>query len=419
MNILITCCSKKVLLVKAFKTYLNNLQGLLIATDCDLNAPALYFADDFFLSPKMHESNFLDFMIMNCRKYNIKLLIPTSCNELEFYARNKCKFNKIGCDVMICSIETVDICQNKQKFINFCVNNEIPVPKTYNLCSAINTFPLFIKPIFGYGSKNTMRINSKNEMESLNINLSNYIIQDFIGDKEYTIDYVGDLQGNYIKCVPRERINIVNGESCVSKTFISDDIIKESIILGSTLKLVGHNTIQCFYNGNDVKFIEVNPRFGGASNLGIHSGLNSPKILIDLLYKLKLDDIDIKDDLLMLRYSTDIFGYVENGNFNQMSSFEKNKIYCVDIDGTICTENCEYENAKPILKIIKKINKLFDNGNKIILFTSRGYKSKIDYRKFTETQLSNWKVNYHELHFNKPFADYYIDNKAINVLDWV
>ena len=37
----------------------------------------------------------------------------------------------------------------------------------------------------------------------------------------------------------------------------------------------------------------------------------------------------------------------------------------------------------------------------------------------TEKQLNDWGVKYHNLIMGKPYADYYIDNKAVDVLDWV
>ncbi len=54
-----------------------------------------------------------------------------------------------------------------------------------------------------------------------------------------------------------------------------------------------------------------------------------------------------------------------------------------------------------------------------LFFTARGYTSKTDWRELTEEQLQKWCVKYHILILQKPFADYYIDNKAIDVLDWV
>ena len=110
----------------------------------------------------------------------------------------------------------------------------------------------------------------------------------------------------------------------------------------------------------------------------------------------------------MYRYLTDTF---VNENI-------ANKVFCIDIDGTICTENVKYEDAKPIDKVIDKINNLYNN-NIINLYTARGASSGIDWRTLTEKQLIDWGVKYHKLIMGKPFADYYIDNKATDVFDWV
>ena len=90
-------------------------------------------------------------------------------------------------------------------------------------------------------------------------------------------------------------------------------------------------------------------------------------------------------------------------------------IYCFDIDGTICTQvdDGEYKNAKPIKNRIEIINKLYDEGNKIIFLTARGFVSKINWYELTVSQLERWGVQYHELYLNKPHADIYIDDKGL------
>ncbi len=51
----------------------------------------------------------------------------------------------------------------------------------------------------------------------------------------------------------------------------------------------------------------------------------------------------------------------------------KKKIICFDLDNVICkTVGKNYKNSKPILKSIKLINELYDDGYKIIVFTARG-----------------------------------------------
>ncbi len=95
------------------------------------------------------------------------------------------------------------------------------------------------------------------------------------------------------------------------------------------------------------------------------------------------------------------------------------KIYCFDIDETICVTNgTDYEKAEPINSRINQINSLKEAGNKIIFYTARGFVTKIDYRKVTEKQLFEWGVQYDELYMNKPNADVYIDDKNKDPFDW-
>lgn len=99
-----------------------------------------------------------------------------------------------------------------------------------------------------------------------------------------------------------------------------------------------------------------------------------------------------------------------------------------DIDDTICNnKNRDYENAIPIKEVIGKINNLYDKGVRIILYTSRGMVScngdldKIiaKNKDILETWLEKNNVKYHELIFGKPLGDLYVDDKAMNVKDFV
>tara|TARA_B100001540_G_scaffold249842_1_gene225680 strand:+ start:840 stop:1163 length:324 start_codon:yes stop_codon:yes gene_type:complete len=94
------------------------------------------------------------------------------------------------------------------------------------------------------------------------------------------------------------------------------------------------------------------------------------------------------------------------------------KTLCFDIDGTICSTDCHYNEAVPYLNVIDKINKLYEQGFKIIIFTSRGYKSGHDWTNFTKKQIDRWGVKYHKLILGKPQADIFIDDRAINIDQW-
>ena len=93
---------------------------------------------------------------------------------------------------------------------------------------------------------------------------------------------------------------------------------------------------------------------------------------------------------------------------------EKLLIY-VDIDETICYYDGErkYELALPIPENIKKINRLYDDGNEIVYWTARGTVTKIDWNDVTEKQLNKWGCKYHKLVVGeKPHYDLIICDKS-------
>jgi len=95
------------------------------------------------------------------------------------------------------------------------------------------------------------------------------------------------------------------------------------------------------------------------------------------------------------------------------------KTIFIDIDGTICqTEGTNYEEAIPIRENVSKVNRLFERGNRIVMWTARGAVSGIDWREVTERQLREWGVKHHELRLDKPAFDLFIDDKNLNTKDW-
>jgi len=96
------------------------------------------------------------------------------------------------------------------------------------------------------------------------------------------------------------------------------------------------------------------------------------------------------------------------------------KTIYIDIDETIChSPNApDYTISSPINENIVKANKLYDKGHHIVYWTARGQKTGIDWSDLTKKQLSNWGVKYHELKFDKPYFDLFIDDKNMNTRDW-
>jgi len=90
-------------------------------------------------------------------------------------------------------------------------------------------------------------------------------------------------------------------------------------------------------------------------------------------------------------------------------------IFAIDIDGTICDEESpDYKDREPLPGAIEYLNNLKQAGHYIILHTGR----HILHAPTTYEWLARYLVPYDHIVFNKPVADYYIDNREIKFKKW-
>ncbi len=138
---------------------------------------------------------------------------------------------------------------DKAQFSQFCFRHGFDKPKGFILEDK-----LIAKPRNGAGSRGIVVLDRS------------YILQEFIDWPEYSIDYFADYNGVPLSCIPRERLDIVDGESQDFKLFYDPLLIQEAMRMGQELDIKGPATMQCFYDGNKIKWIEVNPRYGGGTH---------------------------------------------------------------------------------------------------------------------------------------------------------
>lgn len=101
----------------------------------------------------------------------------------------------------------------------------------------------------------------------------------------------------------------------------------------------------------------------------------------------------------------------------------RRKRICFDIDGVLCNqvEGLDYREAKPNKEAIALVNKLYNEGHTIYLYTARFMgRNKNDWKKayedgyaFTKAQLEGWGVKFHDLFFGKPNLDIIVDDRAV------
>jgi carbamoyl-phosphate synthase large subunit len=309
-DVLITSAARKVLLVRAFRDALVRLGGgRVVAADIDPFAPALYEADAAFRLPRSDAQNYVAALVSLCRAELIGLIVPTRDEELPIMAAAREALASEGTVVLVAQAEAIAVCRDKARFTSAVRDAGLHAPLILDPRSA--ALPVFVKPRIGKGGRGATVARTAEALaaalSAIAADGGEPIVQEVIEAPEYTIDVFLDFEGRPITCVPRERIAVVAGESIVSRTVHDPDLANASLRLCSALGLVGHVTIQAFRTRERIVFIEVNPRYGGAANLGFAAGAPTPEFAIRAARGERLEPRldDYESDLVMLRFADD------------------------------------------------------------------------------------------------------------------
>ncbi|MGD8501327.1 MAG: ATP-grasp domain-containing protein [Phycisphaerales bacterium] len=317
LGILFTCIGRRVSLLDSFRRAARQLKikASFFGTDTTELSSALQLCDKRFgVKPTTHPG-YITQLLSIVKANKVKLLVPTVDLDLKRLARNKPKFAAMGCRVLVSAPEVVDICQDKRKTYRFLVKNGFDTTLTMSVRSALSKrnidWPCFLKPWDGYAGRGNAVVNNRKELLFYAKKIPNPICQEFIKGTEYTCDVYADF-GMKVRCVvPRKRIEVRAGE--VSK----GQVVKNARIMSEAAKLVeklgagpGVITLQLFLTDDGkVKFIEINPRFGGGAPLSVKAGANFPKWILQELSgeKPRIRPDGFQDSLIMLRYDSEVW----------------------------------------------------------------------------------------------------------------
>ncbi len=316
VNVLITSAGRRGALVKCFKDTIKEMErcrGKVISVDASPLAAALHLSDKYYIVPRISDSNYINILLNLCMEENIKLIIPTIDTELLILSQNKKKFEKNGIRIAISDTKVIEVCSDKLKTFQFFKENNIPTVETFSYYQVDEmqnfSYPLFIKPCKGSAGINTYKINNKKELDFFIDYIENPVIQEFAEGQEFTLDILADLRGRIINVVPRERIEIRAGEINKGRTVKEEGLIEYGKIIVEKLGGIGSITIQCFKKDDEIKFTEINPRFGGGYPLSFAAGVNYPELLIRMVLGNKVAPRlgEFEENLIMLRWEDAVF----------------------------------------------------------------------------------------------------------------
>jgi carbamoyl-phosphate synthase large subunit len=320
ISVLLTCVGRRVSLLKAFRSAARRLGLSVCLCGADVNplSPAFQLCDERLVVPPTTDRHYLNQLLRIVRRFDIRLLVPTVDLDLRLLAEHKGRFEKAGCRVLVSDPHVIDICQDKRRTFRFLRSNGFETPMTWSIRAALSAeregtlaWPCFLKPWDGHAGKGGVIVHDREGLLFYSKRVPKAICQEWVEGVEYTCDVYVDFGGRVRCAVPRRRMEVRHGE--VSKAQVD----KHPRIMNEVARLVerlgagpGVITVQVFLTkGGSVKFIEINPRFGGGAPLSIRAGADFPKwILQELTGKEPRIGFDtFQDGLTMLRYDAEVW----------------------------------------------------------------------------------------------------------------
>ena len=313
MNILFTCAGRRTYLLKYFKENMQHSDKV-VATDMQLTAPALQVADVKLQVPAVYDPQYIDITLNICKEQKIDALISLNDLELPILSEQKLRFEVLGIKVIVSDPNVIDTCFDKYKTAQWVESLGLNSPKTYvrlsdakaALASGEIRFPLFLKPRWGSGSIGLETVEDMEELDivyglllkkikktilaTASVGDEYIMIQEKLIGKEFGLDVINDLEGNYVAVSVKQKLAMRAGETDKAVTVDLPEVREMGAIIGQNLKHIGNLDVDIMQRANgDYCVLELNPRFGGGYPFSYESGVNLPLAIIKWLRGEKVD----------------------------------------------------------------------------------------------------------------------------------
>jgi len=315
LNILFTCVGRRVGLLEAFRRSMADLgvRGRLFGADWSPLAPAFHLADEGFMVPGVNAPDYVEALLDICRRREVGLVIPLIDWELQVLSLARERFAEVGARMLVSSPRVVETCRDKERAFEFLTSVGLGVPKPISYEEALKgPFPLCVKPQFGSSTRHVRYVRNRSALRRYGSRRhSNFIVQEYVRGREFTVDVYAGLDGVPRVAVPRERLQVRAGEVTKARTVRHPEIIDHSMrLVGGLTECLGVITVQCFLTRRgEIKFFDMNPRFGGGVPLTIRAGADFPRWIIQqhLGNEVEIEPNGWQENLVMLRYDAEVF----------------------------------------------------------------------------------------------------------------
>ena len=273
----------------------------------------------------------------------------------------------LGCKVIASPFETTEICLSKLKTYNK-LDKFVKVPKVFRNIEEVKSFPVFLKPDIGYGSRGVSKIDNHLQLNTFfeNKNIDDYVISEYLSGEEFTIDCFTDKTGKLRFAGARIRNRITNGISVNTKPVAGREFELLAETINAAISFRGAWFFQVKKNDcGELVLLEIASRLGGSSSLFRAIGVNFALLSIYDAF-----DIDVK--LLTNSYYVELDRALD-AKF--LLNIDFDYVY-VDFDDCLIIDN------KVNIKLCSFIYDCINKGKKVCLITKHANDINLSLRTY-------------------------------------
>ena len=261
--------------------------------------------------------------------------------------------DKLHAKVITSPLETVDICRSKTKTYEFFAGEDF-IPKTFESPDDIKNYPVFVKPAVGQGAEGAKKVSSREELDMILADGTNYVISEYLPGEEYTVDCFTDRNRKLRSANIRRRERIRSGIAVRSRLLPMDDKVMEiAEKINSKLVFSGAWFFQLKRNEQgEYRLMEASPRIPGTMGTTRNLGINYPMLTIFDQMGYDIDIINNKQEILLDRAFISRY----------QTSVKYKKVY-LDFDDTV------YLDDKVNIMMVAFIYQCFNKGIPVVLLT--------------------------------------------------
>ena len=305
MNVLLTSVGRRSYLVSYFREALRG-RGRVIVTNTHADTSGMNEADVAIIVPPSQDPSYINVIEDICRDYDVGMLCSLHDIDVFVLAQHRNRLVGAGVIPILPDPEWARICLDKYECGLKLRESGLEVPWTSisleetmeALDKNLVRLPLMMKPRMGFGSLRQHPCRSLAELEVLHRQIcdelersivhqflpglsdTSVLIQEFIDGKEYRLNLVNDLEGQYATHFACEVHAMRAGESDVATTVDPDFFGDIPIRLSQLTRHPGIFGIDIMRHGGVPKIIDINPRFTGEYPFMHLAGANIPAALL-------------------------------------------------------------------------------------------------------------------------------------------